>query len=109
MTMPSTNEPRSRRRGEERAAGDVQVFVHGEASAVKQLREHLFDERALPRERVSISGYWRRGADEDTFQAEARSLSRSRGNVHLSPEGLRRDRPAGDLSPDGDSTAKADP
>ena len=54
-------------------AGDVQVFVHGESGAVKELRGHLFDERALPRERVSISGYWRRGADEDTFQAEKRA------------------------------------
>lgn len=54
-------------------SGDVQVFAHGESAAVKELRAHLLEERGLARERVSISGYWRRGADEDTFQAEKRA------------------------------------
>ncbi|MFF7195115.1 siderophore-interacting protein [Streptomyces sp. NPDC008079] len=52
--------------------GDVQVFVHGEAGFVKDLRRHLRLDRSIPRERLSISGYWRRGADEDGWQASKR-------------------------------------
>lgn len=52
--------------------GDVQVFVHGEAGFVKDLRRHLRLDRAIPRERLSISGYWRRGADEDGWQSSKR-------------------------------------
>jgi NADPH-dependent ferric siderophore reductase len=54
-------------------AGTVHAFVHGETADVKALRRHLLDERGLDRAWVSISGYWRRGADEDTFQAEKRA------------------------------------
>ncbi|MDV7219369.1 siderophore-interacting protein [Streptomyces prunicolor] len=50
-------------------AGRVQAFVHGEAHSVKSLRRHLRAERAVPPEQMSISGYWRRGADEDGWQA----------------------------------------
>ncbi|MEU8579852.1 siderophore-interacting protein [Streptomyces abikoensis] len=53
-------------------AGDAQVFVHGEAGFVKELRRHLRVEREVPRERLSISGYWRRGHDEDGWQASKR-------------------------------------
>ncbi|MEU5051087.1 siderophore-interacting protein [Streptomyces sp. NPDC021096] len=53
-------------------AGDVQAFVHGEAGFVKELRRHLRMEREVPRERLSISGYWRRGHDEDGWQASKR-------------------------------------
>ena len=49
--------------------GDVQAFVHGEAGFVKELRRYLLVERDLPRERVSISGYWRTGHDEDGWQS----------------------------------------
>ncbi|MFF2510425.1 siderophore-interacting protein [Streptomyces sp. NPDC058086] len=49
--------------------GTVQAFVHGEANFVKTLRGHLLGERGLDRARTSISGYWRRGADEDGWQA----------------------------------------
>jgi NADPH-dependent ferric siderophore reductase len=52
--------------------GDVQVFVHGEAGFVKELRRHLRLDRAVPRERLSVSGYWRRGTDEDGWQASKR-------------------------------------
>ncbi|TDD57525.1 siderophore-interacting protein [Kribbella antibiotica] len=50
--------------------GDVQVFVHGEAGFVLRIRKHLFNDRGLPRDRVSISGYWRIGKNEDGWQAE---------------------------------------
>lgn len=57
--------------------GDVHVFVHGEANAVKALRGHLRLERRIPRERMSISGYWRLGADEDGWQAGKSDFTRA--------------------------------
>ncbi|MGW7087923.1 siderophore-interacting protein [Streptomyces sp. NPDC054871] len=53
-------------------AGDVQAFVHGEAGFVKELRRYLRMEREVPRERLSISGYWRLGHNEDGWQASKR-------------------------------------
>ncbi|MFJ5680971.1 siderophore-interacting protein [Streptomyces sp. NPDC093097] len=52
--------------------GRVQAFVHGEAGFVKELRRLLRVERAIPREALSISGYWRSGHDEDGWQAGKR-------------------------------------
>lgn len=57
-------------------AGTPQVFVHGEAHFVKELRRHLRTERGLDRERLSVSGYWRTGADEDAWQAGKREWNR---------------------------------
>ncbi|WP_067168490.1 siderophore-interacting protein [Microtetraspora niveoalba] len=56
--------------------GTVHAFVHGEASFVKELRRHLRVERDLPLERLSISGYWRRGRDEDGWQSSKREWNR---------------------------------
>ncbi|MEU5544410.1 siderophore-interacting protein [Streptomyces sioyaensis] len=53
-------------------AGEVQAFVHGEAGFVKELRRLLRVERNVPREALSISGYWRAGHDEDGWQAAKR-------------------------------------
>ena len=50
-------------------AGPVDAFVHGEATFVKDLRRLLRVERAIPREQLSISGYWRRGMNEDGWQS----------------------------------------
>lgn len=55
-------------------AGRVQLFVHGELHAVRAIRADLRD-RDVERELVSLSGYWRRGKDEDGFQAEKRQLA----------------------------------
>jgi NADPH-dependent ferric siderophore reductase len=52
--------------------GRVAAFVHGEAGFVKELRRHLRIERDIPRERLSISGYWRLGFDEGGWQASKR-------------------------------------
>ncbi|GAA0935614.1 siderophore-interacting protein [Kribbella koreensis] len=57
-------------------AGDVQVFVHGEAGFVLRLRKHLFGERGLARDQVSLSGYWRLGKNEDGWQAEKADTAR---------------------------------
>ena len=53
-------------------AGRVHAFVHGEAGFVKELRRHLRLERDLPMSCLSISGYWRRGLNEDGWQAGKR-------------------------------------
>ncbi|AOR35322.1 NADPH-dependent ferric siderophore reductase [Streptomyces fodineus] len=59
-------------RGFEFPDGRVQAFVHGEAGFVKELRRLLRVELAIPREDLSISGYWRLGHDEDGWQASKR-------------------------------------
>jgi NADPH-dependent ferric siderophore reductase len=51
-------------------AGAVHAFVHGEASAVRALRRHLLAERGLPRESVSISGYWKRKRTEEGWRED---------------------------------------
>ncbi|MFG3256574.1 siderophore-interacting protein [Streptomyces sp. NPDC048172] len=56
-------------RGMEFPDGRVHAFVHGEAGFVKELRRHLRLDRGVTREQLSISGYWRLGADEDGWQA----------------------------------------
>jgi NADPH-dependent ferric siderophore reductase len=56
--------------------GPPQVFVHGEATFVKELRKLLLIDRKVPRDRVSISGYWRTGHDEDGWQAGKRDWNR---------------------------------
>jgi NADPH-dependent ferric siderophore reductase len=52
--------------------GRVHAFVHGEAAWVKELRRLLRVERGVPREDLSISGYWRLGHNEDGWQATKR-------------------------------------
>ena len=52
--------------------GQVQVFIHGERGAMKQLRPHLTDERGVDRSQLSLSAYWAHGRREDRFQAEKR-------------------------------------
>lgn len=52
--------------------GAVHAFVHGEASFVKELRRLLRIERGVPREALSISGYWRRGMDDEGWRSTKR-------------------------------------
>ncbi|MBO3742757.1 siderophore-interacting protein [Actinoplanes flavus] len=56
-------------RGLEFPAGQVQAFVHGEATFVRDLRRLLRVELGLPMSRLSVSGYWRRGMNEDGWQS----------------------------------------
>lgn len=53
-------------------SGQVHAFVHGEATFVKELRRHLRIEREIPMSQLSISGYWRRGMNEDGWQSSKR-------------------------------------
>lgn len=50
-------------------SADVHAFVHGEAGFVKELRRHLRMDRGVPRERLSISGYWRLGETDEGWRA----------------------------------------
>jgi NADPH-dependent ferric siderophore reductase len=52
--------------------GQVHAFVHGEATFVKDLRALLRVEHGLPMSQLSISGYWRRGLNEDGWQSSKR-------------------------------------
>ena len=55
--------------GAEWLPGIPHVFAHGERGAMKELRA-VFKERGVPREKLSLSGYWAHGRAEDQFQAE---------------------------------------
>ncbi|MBP0457241.1 siderophore-interacting protein [Streptomyces montanisoli] len=59
-------------RGLDFPAGAVHAFVHGEAAFVKDLRRHLRHERQVPRERLSVSGYWRQGHTDEAWRAVKR-------------------------------------
>jgi NADPH-dependent ferric siderophore reductase len=52
--------------------GRGHVFVHGEATAVRELRRHLRAERGLDPQFTSISGYWRRGDTDEGWRAGKR-------------------------------------
>ncbi|WP_206184683.1 siderophore-interacting protein [Thermoactinospora rubra] len=56
--------------------GRVHGFVHGEAGFVKILRRHLRVERGVPLERLSISGYWRAGVDDEGWRAVKKDWNR---------------------------------
>lgn len=47
----------------------VHAFVHGEAGFVAELRRMLRVDLKLPRDRLSMSGYWRLGANEEGWRA----------------------------------------
>jgi NADPH-dependent ferric siderophore reductase len=55
-------------------AGKLQVFVHGNAEMVRDLRKFFFVENRLDRKDVSISGYWRTGQTEDGWQSGKREF-----------------------------------
>src|SRR6478735_4307572 len=58
-------------------ADPVGVFVHGEAGAVRTLRTYLRVEHRVPRELLSISGYWRLGVDDEGWRAGKREWTQS--------------------------------
>jgi NADPH-dependent ferric siderophore reductase len=45
--------------------GAVSAWLAGEASAVRTLRRHLVDERAVPKRSIEFTGYWRRRLSQD--------------------------------------------
>ena len=48
----------------------MHAFVHGEAGLIRGVRRHLLEERGVDRETLSVSGYWRRGRDEEAWRAD---------------------------------------
>lgn len=52
--------------------GEPHVFLHGEAGFVKELRRWLRDEVGVTKERLSASGYWRRGLDDEGWRSVKR-------------------------------------
>jgi NADPH-dependent ferric siderophore reductase len=50
----------------------VQVFAHGERSAMKAIRRLLQDEWGIEKRAMSLSAYWALGREEDRFQEEKR-------------------------------------
>lgn len=66
--------------------GDLEVFVHGNADMVRPLRRHLLRERGIPREHVSISGYWRQGHTDESWRALKRDFNAAMES-ELSEEG----------------------
>ncbi|SFK96166.1 siderophore-interacting protein [Geodermatophilus ruber] len=57
-------------RGADLPAGSLHAFVHGEAGFVRELRRFLRVERQVPRELMSVSGYWRLGRTDEGWRAE---------------------------------------
>jgi NADPH-dependent ferric siderophore reductase len=56
--------------------GAVHAFVHGEATTVRSLRRHLLVDRGLPREALSISGYWKRTRTEEGWREDKAEWNR---------------------------------
>ncbi|HEY0217065.1 MAG TPA: siderophore-interacting protein [Cellulomonas sp.] len=56
--------------------GRVHAFVHGEAGSVRELRRYLRVQRGLTTADLSISGYWRLGADDEGWRAAKRDWLR---------------------------------
>ncbi len=52
--------------------GRVYAFVHGEAAGVRDLRRLLKRERGVKQSDLSISGYWRQGANDEEWRAVKR-------------------------------------
>ena len=67
--------------------GDVHAFVHGEAGAVKELRRYLRLERAMQLDRLSISGYWRLGVDDEGWRAAKREWTAAIEDSERSEQG----------------------
>jgi NADPH-dependent ferric siderophore reductase len=56
--------------------GAVHAFVHGETSTVRAVRRHLLVDRGLPRDALSVSGYWKRTLDEEGWRAQKADWNR---------------------------------
>lgn len=52
--------------------GIPHVFLHGEATSVRLARRHLVVDRAIPAERLSASGYWKRTLTDEGWREAKR-------------------------------------
>lgn len=53
--------------------GEPSVWCACEFSSMRRLREHLRNERGLPRQQLYISSYWQHGSNEDTHKQTKRA------------------------------------
>lgn len=51
------------------------AFVHGNADMIKDVRRWLFVEHGVPKDRVSISGYWRHGLTDEQWRAQKKEFN----------------------------------
>lgn len=51
------------------------AFVHGNADMIKDVRHWLFVELGLPKDRVSVSGYWRHGMSDEQWRATKKEFT----------------------------------
>ena len=56
--------------------GAVHAFVHGEADSVRAVRRHLLVDRGVPREAMSVSGYWKRSRTEEGWRDDKAEWNR---------------------------------
>ena len=63
-------------RGFEFPPGDIHGFVHGEAAMVREVRRHLIVDRGVPKERLSVSGYWKRTRTDEEWRADKAEWNR---------------------------------
>ncbi|HWH95895.1 MAG TPA: siderophore-interacting protein [Baekduia sp.] len=56
--------------------GAVHAFVHGEAGTVRAVRRHLLVDRAIPREALSVSGYWKQTRTEEGWREDKAEWNR---------------------------------
>lgn len=56
--------------------GPVSAFVHGEASTVRAVRRHLLVDRAIDREAISVSGYWKQTRTEEGWREDKAEWNR---------------------------------
>ena len=56
--------------------GTVHAFVHGEAASVRAVRRHLLVDRGIPREALSISGYWKCERTEEGWREDKAEWNR---------------------------------
>jgi len=54
-------------------SGAVQTCIAGESSVIRALRDHLHNERKVPKKDTYISGYWKIGLVEDEHQKMKRA------------------------------------
>ena len=55
--------------------GDVEAFVHGNAEMVRPVRRYLLRNVDLPRDQLSVSGYWRAGHTDESWRASKREFN----------------------------------
>lgn len=51
------------------------AFVHGNADMIRDVRRWLFVDHDIPRDQVSISGYWRFGHTDETWRAHKKQFN----------------------------------